>query len=335
MTCPTHETLHTQCLCPLPMGGEVLDELTDQVFEAQARLGTDATNFPRMPWPKLHELVGPIPPGTLLMAAARPGQGKTTFMLNVMDAFFEAGHRGWYMGLEQAPWELRTKWACLRLGIPQKVPMQGLWNEWPDGHRLRDLLRNELSTQYAKDRRDLIWFDSTTHVDRVGVERACRLAADRGMRYVVIDHIDRINHGIEGSFQQVSDTIRRCKELAVELELVVVAVSQMNREVMKGDKIALHFPPQPHHMRGAGTKEEESDIFLGVWRPLKVGITSEEIKQARAGTLSLGMIVEPYVMGVSCGKHRNDGASVGHECRLSLQAGKLHDALPDLPHSLR
>ena len=301
-------------------------EISNQIAEASTRLDADPSAWLRFSWPDLHEITGPLAPGGLTLVAARTGQGKTTFLLNVMNDFHDAKQRGLYMGLEQKPWELRTKWACLRLGIPQRIAIQNQWHEWPNGEALRRAARAELLDQGMTARRDLVWFDPVTHVTAAGIAKACQRAHRDQRRWVIVDHIDRVAHGKgRDPFAELSETIRLCKELAGEYSLHVILASQVNRLAVQGDALAPHFPPQAHTMRGAGTKEEEMDLGLGIWKPLKPGLTRKDLEPVRARLQDVATVLEPWTMGVVNMKDRADGSREGRQCRLSLRDGKLVD----------
>jgi hypothetical protein len=149
---------------------------------------------------------------------------------------------------------------------------------------------------------------------------------DRGASFLILDHIDRIEHG-EGRnpFYEMSRTMRLAKELAVEHGLVMLIASQVGRP---NDALEAYMPPTLHNARGGGTKEEESDTVLGVFRPLKPDTTEKDMKRVRQGFASSETIIEPNQMGVRLLKHRLDGAMPGKTAKLAVHHGRLSD-LPE------
>jgi hypothetical protein len=88
------------------------------------------------------------------------------------------------------------------------------------------------------------------------------------------------------------------------------------------------MPPALHNLRGAGTKEEEADTVLGIYRPLRSDTTEKTIKRVRQGLANTDTITEPGQMGVRVLKHRLDGAAMGRSVRLAVHHGRISD-LPE------
>jgi hypothetical protein len=88
------------------------------------------------------------------------------------------------------------------------------------------------------------------------------------------------------------------------------------------------MPPALHNMRGGGTKEEEADTVLGIYRPLKSGTTEADMKRVRQGFAGPESIIEPNQMAVRLLKHRLDGAAFGKLAKLAVHHGRVTD-LPE------
>lgn len=305
-----------------------------QTTEAIGRLHADPSLRVRFPYAGVHRLTGAMNPGRVVFLCANTGQGKTTFLLDLFDRWTEDGYRIAYEGTEQEGSELRIKWAALRVGCPSGIAINNDWTDIPNGAEMRDRVHRELEIidrEYA----DSVYFSEERFVTLAKIERACERAADMGRHALIIDHIDRIDVGESDSeYRGTKKLVRRLTELARDCGLLLLVASQLNREARKGDRISAYYPPQLHHMRGGGSKEEEASIVLGLWRPIRNAHANEGpkefaalLKQARAGTLSPKDVLENGTMGVVLLKHRTvpNGVTEGDRAKLVLTNGRLTD----------
>jgi replicative DNA helicase len=301
------------------------DGLVDtQIVDAIYRLHEDTTKYPKFPWAKLAKLSGPMCPGDLIMVAARTGGGKSLFLQNLFDSLIVSGMRGTYIGLEQSPDKLRTKWACLRAGIAPRLVMAADEErgsiEW---HNAMDLVQRELAWQKTDPIRQLAHFSATRMINARGLKQWTEWAVDLGCQFVIVDHIDRVEHGDgKNAFHEMSRTIRLAKELAEKHGIIMLLASQVSRP---GDTLEKFMPPSLHQLRGGGTKEEESDTVLGIYRPLKPGTTDKDLKAVRQGTRGTDTVIEPNTMGVMLLKHRLDGPVANQVVHLHVKHQRVFD----------
>jgi replicative DNA helicase len=172
-------------------------------------------------------------------------------------------------------------------------------------------------------------FAATRTINAKGLQRWTEWAVDHGCEFVMVDHIDRIAHGPGvNAFHEMSETVRLAKELAVEHRLVMLVASQVGRP---GDALEQFMPPALHQLRGGGTKEEEADTVLGVYRPLRASVSEQELKLVRQGLRDRDTVIEPNVMGVMVLKHRLDGPQAGKIVKLTVHHQRVTDvtSLPE------
>ena len=300
------------------------DELSHEQFvEAVQRLHEDTTQYPQFPWPALADLAGPMCPEDLVMVAARTGGGKSLFLQNLFDAMICEGRFGLYAGLEQSPKILRIKWACLRAKVPPKFLLatrkeQRGTPEWQDA---MERVQAELQWQKSPPIKQRAHFASARRIDKVGLRKWTEWAVDLGCEFVVVDHVDRMKHGDgSNSFQELSETIQLAKELAVEHRIVMLMATQVGRPA---DALEQFMPPALHNLRGAGTKEEEADTVLGIYRPLKPEVTSKQLQAVRQGLADRDTVIEPDTMGIQLLKHRLDGPVAGKMVKLAVEHGRV------------
>lgn len=301
---------------------------TDQYAQSLKRIDEDTREYPQFPWPALAELSGPMCPEDVILVMARTGNGKSLFLQNLFDSMIVGGRCGLYVGLEQHPKILRVKWACLRASINPKLVLAPRPNEWgtPAHLEAKKAVELELQWQQQPEIREAAMFSAARMINARGLKLWTEWAVDRGADFIILDHIDRVRHG-EGKnpFQEMSDTMRLAKELATKHALVMLVASQVGRPA---DALESFMPPQLHNARGGGTKEEESDTVLGIYRPLKADVDEKDLKRVRQGFAGPETIVEPHQMGVRLLKHRLDGAVHGKIARLAVNHGRV-ESMPE------
>lgn len=307
-----------------------------QTVQAVDRVFEDTAHYPRFPWPALDEMAGAMCPEDLWLVAGRTGNGKSLFLLNLFDQLVEAGRRVLYVGLEQSPKILRIKWACLRAGVPPKRILAATPEEKATTayEAMRADVCREIDVQSEPAFRFGAHFSAARFVTRAKLQAWTEWAVDMGCDLVIVDHIDRMHHGDgRNAFHELSETVRLAKELAVEHRIVMLMASQVGRP---GDPLQKFMPPAISDLRGAGTKEEEADAVLAVYRPLKAGTTEGEMKRVRQGLAEESAIYEPDTMAVRVLKHRLDGSvSLAKPCLLNVARGRLFPRGPELPYSIR
>lgn len=313
-------------LVNVPQGLPTAEKMVrDQTRDAFDRLHEDTTNYPAFPWPELDDLAGLMCPEDLWMIAGRTGHGKSLFLLNLFDRLIADNHAILYVGLEQSPKILRTKWAALRAGIPAKRVLAPSKAERSSGafQSVLEAIEPQIRWQREQPQAQLAHFATTRFVTREGLVAWTEWAVEHGCSMIIVDHIDRMHHGDgKNSFHDLSETVRLAKELATEHRIVMCMASQVGRP--NGDHLQKFQPPALHDLRGSGRKEEEADAVLAVYRPLKSGVTDSEMTQARQGRLAEGEIYELDLMAVKVLKHRLDGdMSLKNAALLTVTHGRL------------
>lgn len=303
-----------------------------QTQRAIDKLYADPDAALSMPYESVHAIVGRLAPGSLTFVIAHTGQGKTTFMLDVFDRWAQAGVPIDFLGTEQEPDELRTKWACLRCGVPAGVAINREWDEWQLGEFWREKVEDDLGKlddAYSGQ----VLFIPEKFVTLATVEAAARNAQQRGAKVLVVDHVDRIEtQANDSEYLALKRLVRRLKELARDHNLALLVASQLNREGRKADRLGAYRAPQIHHMQGGATKEQEADVVLGLWRPLRTIRPSESIEEFKAamdaamkGNAEPETVLEPDTMAVVLLKHRTWGSREGKRCRLRVSHGRITD----------
>ncbi len=307
---------------PLPSSGQLASA---QINAAIHRIHEATESYPRYPWRSLARLAGPMCPEDLIIVAARTGGGKSLFLQNLWDALICAGRYGLYVGLEQGPEILRTKWACLRNDLSPRFvlapePEEQGTPQWTTAMRL---VQEDLAWQRTPEIIARAHFSSARKINSRGLRRWTEWAVEHGAQFIIVDHIDRVDHGDgKNSFHELSETIRDAKELARQYRVVMILASQVGRP---HDKVEQFTPPTLSELRGAGTKEEEADTVLGIHRPFRANVTNQELQDVRRNLRDRDTIIEPNVMGVQVLKHRLDGPVAGKGVKLGVKHQRVFE----------
>jgi replicative DNA helicase len=224
----------------------------DKIIESgEPNLGT-STGFLDLD-KKLTGLYG----GDLTIIAARPSMGKTTLVVDIAlkVARLNVGNVAFF-SLEMGANQL----------VRRMVSMISSVNSY--AMKQVDLTRNAYS-KLADACDELyglpIFIDDSSDISPLEMRGKCRrLKADGGLALVVIDYLQlaRGSRRTENRVQEISDIARSLKAMAKELDVPVIALSQLNRSVESRD----NKRPQLSDIRESGSIEAEADIVMMIYR---------------------------------------------------------------------
>jgi replicative DNA helicase len=212
--------------------------------------------------------------GDLVVIAARPSMGKTAFVLNILDhaalhapEWLERNPTLLFFSLEMGQQSIVRRMLCTRARV--------------DAHRLRTgKIPNEDYAELSRAAGELasanIFIDDTPGLSVMALRsRARRLKQQHGLDMVVLDYLQLMTHPRSESRQQeISNISRSLKELARELEIPVLALSQLSRQVeLRDDK-----RPQLADLRESGSIEQDADVVLLLFRPEYYFRDREDVK---------------------------------------------------------
>ncbi|MEW6352236.1 MAG: DnaB-like helicase C-terminal domain-containing protein [Thermodesulfobacteriota bacterium] len=213
-------------------------------------------------YPKLDEVTGGFGDGNVIVVAARPGMGKTSFALDVALHLALIGIAVCFFSFEMAAKELLRRVISKMTRIPVLKLRHGDLQEFQV-----DMIR-EAQPQLA----DLPLFFEERNETPQGIEQRVReinrLIHPGRIGLVVVDHLQlmgsRDTRRYERRDLQLGAYSGQLKTLAKELQLCVIALSQLNRQVESRplDQRA----PRLGDLRESGAIEQDSDIVIGLHR---------------------------------------------------------------------
>ena len=208
------------------------------------------------PWPKLTDMLCGFQPGDLILIAGRPSMGKSAAALQIAHHAAKESIGVGFISLEMSKESLVRRLVSVEGGV--------------DSHRLRSgCLTSEerYQVQAAASRlSDLpLFIDENRARTMPAVEgRIRRLRADHEIGLVIVDHL-QLMRGIgraESRHHELSAISHEAKHLAVDLQVPVMLLSQLNRECEREKRA-----PQLADLRETGSLEEDADVVVFVHRP--------------------------------------------------------------------
>jgi replicative DNA helicase len=209
-------------------------------------------------FPSLNEYTSGLQPSDMIVVAGRPGMGKTSFALNI------AQHAGLREGKKVGIFSLEMSREQLFIRL-----LTGMARI--DAHRLRTgrLTKDEwarLTAAFGELAGIDVFIDDTAGTSALEMRaKSRRLKLEQGLDLIIVDYLQlmRGRGRIENRTQEISEISRSLKELAKELHVPVIAISQLSRapEQRGGDR-----RPQLSDLRESGAIEQDADVVMFVYR---------------------------------------------------------------------
>jgi len=212
----------------------------------------------------LDEILGGFQKSDLIIVAARPSMGKTAFALSTArNAAVDDNVPIAIFSLEMATIQLVTRLICAEARINAHSVRTGKFKA-EDGPRI--------SRTAHKLSQSPIYIDDTPGQTVLEIRaKARRLKAEKNIGLIIIDYLQLMSSSsrMDNREREISNISRSLKSLAKELNVPVIALSQLNRAVeTRTDK-----RPQLSDLRESGSIEQDADVVIFLTRPEYYGIT--------------------------------------------------------------
>ncbi len=255
---------------------------------------------------KLNEMTAGFQKSDLIILAGRPSMGKTAFALNLArNAAVDHGLGVGIFSLEMSSEALVLRLLCTESKVDQMAVRTG---------RLSKDEMNLLTTHVTKLMDAPIYIDDSPGMTVVELRaKARRLKAEFNIQMLVIDYI-QLMEGTRGENrqQEITHISRSIKGIAKELDIPVIALSQLSRAVESRDKSKR---PQLSDLRESGAIEQDADVVMFVYRPEYYGI--QEFDDTNESTHNKCEVI--------IGKHRN-GPTGSVRLTFLKEYGKFGDS---------
>ncbi len=243
----------------------------------------------------------------MIIVAARPAMGKTAFVLSMArNIAVEHKKAVAVFSLEMSSTQLVTRLIASESGLSSEKLRKG---------ELSDAEFAILHQQIARLTNAPIFIDDTPGLNIFELRAKCRrLKSQHNVELIIIDYLQLMTAGAEGSKggnreQEISQISRSIKSIAKELDVPIIALSQLSRavETRGGDK-----RPMLSDLRESGAIEQDADLVCFLYRPEYYKILEDE----NGSTLGIGEVI--------VAKHRN-GAIDNVRLRFVAELAKFAD----------
>lgn len=223
----------------------------DALHDKKGRLTGLTTGFR-----DLDDILCGLQASELVIVAARPSMGKTTFALNMLEHLgVVEGIAGVLFSLEMSAHQIAQNMLCSHARIDAYKMRRGL---------LQEAEWEKLTLAVGKLSEAPIFIDDTAGLNILELRaKARRLKKQEDIQLIIVDYMQLLEApNAESRQQEISYISRNLKSLARELSVPVIAVSQLNRsvEAREGHK------PRMSDLRESGSIEQDADVILLVHR---------------------------------------------------------------------
>jgi replicative DNA helicase len=314
---PTRETL------PNPE-----DLAADQVAEVFERLDADPSDVLRWPFHALDRQFGALLPGSVHVIGAGTGNGKSSFLMSLTDAWSAAGIGVLYLPLEIDPPTARMRWAAWRCGFAVEDVFERAWHDHPDvmRRRLPEGAKEALAAETSRLAVEVpVHFPKASTITPNGVRQWAEWGMTRfGAKVVIVDHLHQLDLGDQpnGVRHVMGQAAHLFNEMAKQLGLVVLCAAQLNRT---SNALDAYEPPTLDRLRESSVIAEVATSVLMLSRRIRKDATAAEIADAAKTRQGIAELAAPGLMQITCRKHRLRDSARDRAALLRVKHGRVTD----------
>jgi replicative DNA helicase len=256
-------------------------QLIEKLYDRKSHVTGVPTGFT-----KFDEMTAGLQSSDLIVVAGRPSMGKTSFCLNIAEhAAIQERTTAAIFSLEMSKEQLVQRMLCSVAKVDSHKLRTGYLSDadWP-----------KLTTGAGILSEAPIFIDDTPGISLLEMRaKSRRLKAEQGLGLVIIDYLQLVSGRgrAESRQQEISEISRSLKAMAKELNVPVVALSQLSRALESRQ------PPRPQlsDLRESGAIEQDADVVTFLYRPAFYRLRKEDEPEE----------VEDNTTEVIIGKQRN------------------------------
>lgn len=209
----------------------------------------------------------------LIIIAGRPSMGKTSFALNVaMHAAIEEGMPTGIFSLEMSKLQLALRILCAKAKVNLKSLRTGYLSSQDWGR---------LTTAVGSISEAPLFIDDTPAINTLEIRaKARRLKKEQGLELIIVDYLQLMRGATRSDSREkeISEISRSLKALAKEINVPVIALSQLNRRVEERP----NKRPQLADLRESGAIEQDADVIVFIYRDEVYNKSTENPKKGEA-----------------------------------------------------
>lgn len=245
-----------------------------------------ATSGIRTNYKQLDFLINGLHKSDLMVIAARPGMGKTSFAMNIVENVAMQGYSCAVFSLEMGKEQLTQRMLCSVAGVSMEHAQKGnlTKQEWLKLAKAKEILNES----------KIFIDDSSMITPRQVLSKCRRLKRKHGLDLIMIDYIQLMSpdksKSSDSRQNEITEISRNLKILAKEINVPVLALSQLSRAMEKEKR-----RPQLSDLRESGAIEQDADMVMFIHRP-DVGANEKDIAEGK---------VKHNIAEIILAKHRN------------------------------
>ncbi len=206
-------------------------------------------------FPELDAKTSGFQKGDMVLVAARPSMGKTTFALNLAEyAALRQGKSIVIFSLEMSKEQLAYKLLCSEANVDMLKLRTG---------NLEDSDWDNIAKASGPLAEAKMYIDDTAGISVMEMRSKCRrIKIEHGIDMIVIDYLQLMSGSGESRQQEVSEISRSIKALAKEMQCPIIALSQLSR----APEQRTDHRPMLSDLRESGSIEQDADIVMFLYR---------------------------------------------------------------------
>lgn len=247
--------IHTALECGTKQDAHSIEEI---LLDLMSPAGREKIEPIPTGYPSLDEIIGGVTPGQLVVVGARSSEGKSAFVTNLARRMAEQREPGLIVNYEMSRLEIAERMMVSVLNVD-------LWS-FRRAHGNQRLLEDIARESSMMGRLPLHIVDDSVCPTVAELVAMLRVMVRRyKLRVVVIDYLQLIPYVGKATVreQQVAQITRQLKQIAGQLRVVIIVLSQLNRDVEKRDS----RKPRVSDLRESGAIEQDANQVWLLWRP--------------------------------------------------------------------
>ncbi len=254
--------------------GSIINSVLDNLQELQTMTGLSGVPSG---FPSIDRVTQGWQKSDLIILAARPSVGKTAFALNVArNAAVEANMPVAVFSLEMSADQLGKRLITTESGLSGEKIKGGVKLEQYEWVQLEDTLKRLAKAP--------LYIDDTPGIPIMEFRtKAKRLVKQKGVRLIVVDYLQLMQGPVEVRGireQEVAAISRTLKATAKELDIPIIALSQLSRNAVQ--RTGGSGKPQLSDLRESGSIEQDADMVIFIHRPEFVGLSDNPEDKEKA-----------------------------------------------------
>ncbi|MEE9441581.1 MAG: replicative DNA helicase [candidate division Zixibacteria bacterium] len=245
----SHRTSATEIRSYADIASEIIADYDERKKRGNGLAGL-STGYPDLDY----KLSG-LKPGNMYVLAGRPSMGKTALAVNILNNACQGDHWGLLFSLEMSQLDISKRTLYSLAGVPFSKADRG---------QLSDAEAKKVAEAMGAFTARNVKIDDSSSLTPLEIRaKARRFAGQHNLAVIVVDYIQLMCAKGETQNLQIAEISKQLKAMSKELNVPVIAISQLNRKVESRESKR----PNLGDLRDSGAIEQDADVVMFVHRP--------------------------------------------------------------------